>query len=201
MKITPRIVLANLEEYLDLFNFKLSEGARKTLNEVEEFAYKCDNPSNYNLFFSKAIQNSNLIQKVIEDYSKKPDVIVLKLEKDYYRCLDKIAKYNDDSCGYLEVDNRQRIEKASIIDIALEYCVRDNRNILKIEDIFLAAMEDYEKILREDDSHWVDKRLNKSDTTFSHVCGYYDDNLEIKFEDIKEAIFYNSQYNINIKVA
>ena len=55
MKITPRIVLANLEEYLDLFNFNLSEGARKTLNEVEEFAYKCDNPSSYNLFFSKAI--------------------------------------------------------------------------------------------------------------------------------------------------
>lgn len=74
-------------------------------------------------------------------------------------------------------------------------------NILKTEDIFLAAMKDYEKILREDDSHWVDKRLNKSDITFSHVCGYYDDNLENKFEDIKEAIFYNNQYNINIKVA
>lgn len=49
-------------------------------------------------------------------------------------------------------------------------------------------MDDYEKILQEDDSHWVDKRLNKSDITFSHVCGYYDDNLDIKFEDIKEAI-------------
>lgn len=44
MKITPRIVLVNLEEYLDLFNFKLSEEARRTLSEVEEFAYKCDNP-------------------------------------------------------------------------------------------------------------------------------------------------------------
>lgn len=200
MKITPRIVLANLEEYLDLFNFNLSEGARKTLNEVEEFAYKCDNPSSYNLFFSKAIQNSNLIQKVFENFRTKPDLIALKLEKDYYRCIDKIAKYNNDSCGYLEIDYRQRIEKASIIDIALEYSVRDNRNILKAEDIFLAAMDDYEKILQEDDSHWVDKRLNKSDITFSHVCGYYDDNLDIKFEDIKEAILYN-KYNIDIKAA
>lgn len=199
MKITPRIVLANLEEYLDLFNFKLSEEERRTLNEVEEFAYKCDNPSNYNLYFSKAIGNSDLIQTVFEDLSKKPDLIALKLEKDYYRCIDKIAKYNDETCGYLEVYNRQRIEKASIIDVALEYAVKGNRNILKTEDIFLAAMEDYERILREDDSHWVDKRLNKSDVTFSHVCGYYDDNLEIKFEDIKEAIFYNNQYNRNIK--
>lgn len=195
MKITPRIVLANLEEYLDLFNFKLSEDARKTLSEVEEFAYKCDNPSNYNLYFSKAIGNSNLIKKVFEDLSKKSDLIALKLEKDYYRCIDKIAKYNDQTCGYLEIYDRQRIEKTSIIDIALEYAVKDNRNILKTEDIFLAAMEDYERILREDDSNWV----NKSDITFSHVCGYYDDNLEIKFEDIKEAIFYKNQYNRNIK--
>ncbi|MGO1819843.1 MAG: hypothetical protein ACTH0S_09175 [Senegalia sp. (in: firmicutes)] len=200
MKITPRIVLANLEEYLDLFNFKLSEGARKALNEVEEFAYKCDNPSNYNLFFSKAIQNSNLIQKVFENFRTKPDLIALKLEKDYYRCIDKIAKYNNDSCGYLEIDCRHRIEKASIIDIALEYAVKGNRNILQTEDIFLAAMEDYGRILQEDDSHWVDKRLNKSDITFSHVCGYYDDNLDIKFEDIKEAILYN-KYNIDIKAA
>lgn len=199
MKITPRIVIANLEEYLDLFNFKLSEEVRRTLSEVEEFAYKCDNPSNYNLYFSKAIANSDLIQTVFEDFSKKPDLIALKLEKDYYRCIDKIAKYKDETCGYLEIYNRQRIEKASIIDVALEYAVRENRNILKIEDIFLAAMEDYERILREDDPHWIDKRLNKSDITFSHVCGYYDDNLEIKFEDIKEAIFYNNQYNRNIK--
>lgn len=199
MKITPRIVLANLEEYLDLFNFKLSEEARRTLNEVEEFAYKCDNPSNYNLYFSKAIGNSDIIQTVLEDLSKKPDLIALKLEKDYYRCIDKIAKYNDKSCGYLEVYDRQRIDKASIIDIALEYAVRGNRNILKTEDIFLAGMEDYKRILREDKSHWVDERLNKSDVTFSHVCGYYDDDLEIKFNDIKEAIFYNNQYNRNIK--
>ena len=33
------------------------------------------------------------------------------------------------------MDNRQRIDKASIIDIALEYCVRDNRKVLKFEDI------------------------------------------------------------------
>lgn len=59
-------------------------------------------------------------------------------------------------------------------------------------------MDDYEKILQEDDSHWVDNRLNKSDITFVHVCGYYDDNLDIKFEDIKEAILYN-KYNIDIK--
>lgn len=61
-------------------------------------------------------------------------------------------------------------------------------------------MEDYEKILQEDDSHWVDKRLNKSDITFAHVCGYFDDSLDIKFKDIKEAI-YHSKYDINIKVA
>ncbi|MCR1900249.1 hypothetical protein NSA47_14880 [Irregularibacter muris] len=72
---------------------------------------------------------------------------------------------------------------------------------MQIEDIFLAAMEDYEEILREDDLHWIDKRLNKSDITFSHVYGYYDSNLDIKFKDIKETILKDNRYDINIKVA
>lgn len=62
-------------------------------------------------------------------------------------------------------------------------------------------MEDYEEILREDDLHWIDKRLNKSDITFSHVYGYYDSNLDIKFKDIKETILKDNRYDINIKVA
>src|SRR5690554_3276816 len=102
MKLTPRRVLADLEEYLDLLNYKLSEEARKVLSEVEEFAYKCDNPSTYNLFFSKTIQNSKYIQKAFEDFGSHPNVIALKLEKDYYRSIDKIAKYNNEMYGYLE---------------------------------------------------------------------------------------------------
>lgn len=61
--------------------------------------------------------------------------------------------------------------------------------------------KDYEEILQEDNPHWIDKRLNKSDIIFSHVCGYYDSNLDIKFKDIKEAILKGNKYDINIKVA
>lgn len=201
MKIKPSIVLADLEEYLDLYDITLSEEARKTLSDVEEFAYKCDNPSNYNLFFSKIIRNSKIMRHIFENKGKKPNLVALILEKDYYDSLDKIAKYDDKYSIYSETYMRRRNEKTSIIDIAMEYCVRDNRSLLENVDVFLAAMDDYERILDEDNSQWVDKRLNKSYPTFSHVCGYYDENLEIKFDDIREALLNINKESKTVRAA
>lgn len=62
-------------------------------------------------------------------------------------------------------------------------------------------MDNYERILDEDSSHWVDKRLNKSYTTFSHICDHYDDNLEIKFDDIREVLFNIKKESITVKAA
>ncbi len=160
MKVKPSIVLADLEEYLNLYGIILSDETRKTLSDVEEFAYKCDSPSNYNLFFSKTIRNSRIIRDIFENKGKNPDLIALILEKDYYDCIDEMSKYNKEAYSYSQVYMRKRNEKTAIIDIAMEYCIRDNRNLLNNVDVFLAAMDNYERILDEDGSHWVDKRLN-----------------------------------------
>lgn len=201
MKIKPSIVLADLEEYLDLYGITLSEEVRKSLSNVEEFAYKCDNPSNYNLFFSKIIRNSKIIRDIFESKEKNPSLATLILEKDYYDCIDKIAKYDEETSSYSEVYMRKRNEKTAIIDTALEYCIMDNRNLLENADIFLAAMDDYERILDEDNSQWVDKRLNKPYTTFSHVCGHYNENLEIKFDDIREVLLNINKESITVRAA
>ncbi|WFA08447.1 hypothetical protein [Tissierella sp. Yu-01] len=201
MKIKPSIVLADLGEYLSLYGITLSEEARKTLNDVEVFAYKCDNPSNYNLFFSKVIRNSEIIRNIFKNYGKNPDLAALILEKDYYDCIDEVSNYDREAYSYSKVYMRSRNEKTSIIDTALEYCVKDNRAILSNIDILLASMDDYERILEEDDSHWVDKRLNKSHTTLSHVCGHYHGNLEIKFDDIRKDLLNIKKNNIDVKVA
>lgn len=201
MKVKPSIVLADLEEYLNLYGIILSDETRKTLSDVEEFAYKCDSPSNYNLFFSKTIRNSRIIRDIFENKGKNPDLIALILEKDYYDCIDEMSKYNKEAYSYSQVYMRKRNEKTAIIDIAMEYCIRDNRNLLNNVDVFLAAMDNYERILDEDGSHWVDKRLNKSYTTFSHICGHYDDNLEVKFDDIREVLFNIKKESIIVKAA
>lgn len=67
---------------------------------MEEFAYKCDNPSNYNLFFSKTIRNSRIIRDIFENKGKNPDLIALILEKDYYDCIDEMSKYNKEAYSY-----------------------------------------------------------------------------------------------------
>lgn len=62
-------------------------------------------------------------------------------------------------------------------------------------------MDDYEKMLEQDDSQWVDKELNKSYTTLSHICGHFDKNLWIKFDDIRDALLNTKKADKHIKAA
>ena len=201
MKIKPSMVIVDLEEYIRLFNISLSEGGRRTLMEVEEFAYRCDNPANYNLFFSKAIRNSKVIQSIIKSKGTNHNLVSLILEKDYYDRIDKLSTYEKDNELYSQVSGRISCEKTAIIDKALEYCVNDNRTSLESEDIFLAAMDDYEKNSEQDSGQWADKELNKSYTTLSHVYGRYNLNLWIRFDDIRDALISNNKGDKNIKIA
>lgn len=201
MKIKPSIVIIDLEEYLRLFNTSLSEDVRKTLVEVEKFAYSCDNHVNYKLFFSKVIRNSKVIQNIIKSKGTNPNLVSLILEKDYYDSIDELSTYEKDNELYSKVSGRINCEKTAIIDKALEYCVNDNRTLLENEDIFLAAMDDYEKNFEEDGGQWTDKELNKSYTTLSHVYGRYNLNLWIKFDDIREALIMSKKVDKNIKIA
>lgn len=57
------------------------------------------------------------------------------------------------------------------------------------------------RILEQDKPQWVDERLNKLYTTLSHVYGYYDGNLEIKFDDMRKALLNIKKESISIKVA
>lgn len=93
------------------------------------------------------------------------------------------------------------IKKTAVIDRVLEYSVKEYRSLLENRDIFLAAMDEYERILDEDSSQWVDKELNKPYTTLSHVCGYYDKNLWIKFDDVREALLNIKKDDKYIKIA
>lgn len=201
MKIKPSMVIVDLEEYLRLFNISLSEEVRRTLMEVEEFAYSCNNYANYKLFFSKVIRNSKVIQNIIKSKGTNPNLVSLILEKDYYDGIDKWATYEKDNELYSQVSGRINCEKTAIIDKALEYCVRDNRTSLENEDIFLAAMDGYEKSFEDDGGQWTDKELNKSYTTLSHVYGRYNLNLWIKFDDIREALIMSKKGDKNIKIA
>ncbi|MBU5591850.1 hypothetical protein KQI89_08735 [Clostridium sp. MSJ-4] len=188
MKIKPSIIITDLQEYVNIFNISLTEEAIKTLMDVENFAYKCNNPANFKLFFSKIIRNSKVIQNILVDKGTNPNLIALILEKDYYESIDELATYEKDSEVYSKVYQRKNCEKTAIIDSALEYCTRDYRNMLENTDIILAAMDEYERILEQDGGQWVDKELNKGVNTLSHVYGRYDKSLWVKFDDIREGL-------------
>ncbi|MCT4563324.1 MAG: hypothetical protein N4A68_03210 [Maledivibacter sp.] len=201
MKIKPSIVITDLEEHLELYNIVLSEEARRTLMDVEDFAYRCDNPVNYNLFFSKVIRNSKIVKDILVDKGTNPNLVALVLEKDYYDTIDKLSNYEKEAYSYSQVYMRRSNGKTAIIDRALEYCVIENRSLLENSDILLAAMDEYERISDEDNVQWVDKELNKSYTTLSHVCGYYNKSLWIKFDDIREVLLNVNKIYKNAKIA
>ena len=201
MKMKPSIVIADLEEYLNLFNISLSEKTRNALMEAEEFAYKCDNPVYFNLIFSKVIRHSNVIQKILIDKGSAPNLVTLILEKDYFGSIDELASYEKDNDLYSQICRRSDHEKTAVIDRAIEYCAKENRDLLENTDIFLAAMDEYERILEQDGGQWKDKELNKGCTTLSHVCGMYNKNLWIKFDDIREVLLKVKKDEKNYKVA
>ena len=201
MKIKPNIVIVDLEEYLKLFSISLSEGAKRTLIDIEEFAYQCDNPTNYKLFFSKLIRNCKEIQSVISGKGSNSNLVSLILEKDYYDGIDELSTYEKENELYSQIYKRLNCEKTAVIDKALEYCVNENRTSLENIDIFLAAMDEYEKNLEQDGGEWVEKELNKTYTTLSHVYGRYNLKLWIKFDDIREALIRIRKGDKNIKVA
>lgn len=100
MKIKPSIVIADLEEYINLFNISLSEETRKTLMDTEEFSYNCDNPVNLKILFSKIIRNSKFIKDVLVDKWVEPSLVSLILEKDYYDCIDDLSGYEKENDLY-----------------------------------------------------------------------------------------------------
>lgn len=188
MKITPSLVIADLEEYLRLFHISLSKQARQTLLAVEEFAYKCDHPVNENLFFSKIIRNFDTVRDILMDQGINPNLAALILEKSYYDTIEDEIRYREEDFSYSQIYRRRVNPKTDIIDRALEYCVLENRNLLENKDILLAAMDHFEDSIDEEHSHWTDKTLEKSPVTLSHVYGQYNENLWIKFEDIRNGL-------------
>ena len=201
MKINPSIVITELEEYLKLYNILLSEEAKKTLIDIEEFAYRCDNPANFNLFFSKVIRNSKIVQNILIDSDINPNLLALILEQYFYNTIDKLSNYNKEAYSYSQIyDGRKENEKAAIIDRAIEYSVKEKRRVLEDIDIFLAAMDEYERILDLDNGRWTDKRLNNS-MTLSHLCGCYNENLWIKFDDIRKALLNVKKSDTYFKIA
>lgn len=83
----------------------------------------------------------------------------------------------------------------------MEYCVTGNRTLLENEDVFLAAMYEYERILSQDAGEWTDKELDNGYITLSHVYGRHNKSLWIKFDDIREAIQMSKKDNRHSKIA
>lgn len=158
----------------------------------------CVNAITFNLIFSKVIRNTDIIQTILKNKGGNPKLIAVLLEKHYYDTIDNLGSYENDYSWYSEIGNRKICEKIVVLDRALEYCSKDNRTLLDNTDIFLAAMDEYERCLNEDKSTWTDKELNKEYVTLSHVCGRYDENLWIKFDDIREGLKKSKE---NVEVA
>jgi hypothetical protein len=188
MKKTVDTVMADLESYISLYNISLSAEARKTFRDVEEFAFKCDNPSGYEVFVSKLILNMKHFQEIFRAKGLNYKLASLILEKDYFSRLDKISTYDKGNALYSEIGHRSSMENVNILDKALEYCVQDDRDTIINKDILLATLDVYECEMDEEEGYWDDKRLNTDYATLSHIYGDYSKELWVKFDDIREHI-------------
>jgi hypothetical protein len=197
MSITPDEVITDLEKYLDLYNISLSKESRKTFMDIEEFSYKCNYPCKGILFFSKLIRNFREMQKFIYSKGLNPNLAALILEMGYYASLDTTTNYQKGTRFYSYIHDRVNIEKIVVLDKAIQYCVKDDRNILENKDILYATINFYERYY-ENNYIWTESRLNTVHLTLSHVYGKYDESLLLSFNDILN--YFNCLSHVRMKI-
>ncbi|MDP4090048.1 MAG: hypothetical protein Q8930_12360, partial [Bacillota bacterium] len=135
MAIGPDEVISDLESYIGLYEIRLSKESRKTFFDIEEFSCKCNYPCRLPLFFSKAIRNSKEIQKFIYSTGTNPNLSALQLEMGYYDGLGSDTNYQRGTILYSCKHDRDEHQNTAILDEAMQYCVRTERNVLEVHDI------------------------------------------------------------------
>jgi hypothetical protein len=199
MAMLPEEVITDLEKYISLYNISISKEARKTFTDIEEFSYKCNYPCNYLLYFSKVIRNTKEVQKLFHAKGINPNLAALILEMGYYNCLDGQNSYQRGTKLYSYIYDRERHDKTAILDKALQYCVKEERNLLENRDILMAAMDYFEAYAKYRELSWTEGNLNTEYMTLAHVYGKYEKELWIKFDEIKEYLTSNNYSKMRVR--
>lgn len=199
MSFTPEGVISDLVNYIGLYNITLSKDAKRTLQDIEEFSLRCNYPCRYLLFFSKVIRNTKEIQKLFYNKGLNPNLVALTLEIKFYDSIDGQTNYQKGTKLYSYIHDRNAHEKTAILDKALQYCVKEERNVLENRDILLAAMDFYEKLMMKKTGNWGEPQLNTEYFTLSHVYGKYDENLWIRFDDIREYLMGDNYGKVKLR--
>jgi hypothetical protein len=185
MSITPKDIIEDLEKYVDLFNLKLSKEAKKTLEEVEEFAYKCNYPCNYILFFSKTIRNVKELQRLFYSKGLNPNLSALILEIKFYDLIETTTNFQKGSKLYSYIHDRSVHDKTFILDKAMQYCVKEGREEIENKDILFSAMDYFEKNLLKNSNKEAQSIIHTDKLTLNNIYGEFDDNLEISLDEIR----------------
>jgi hypothetical protein len=198
MSISPEEVIMDLENYIALYSLTLSKEARKTFESIEQFSLKCDAPCTYILFFSKAIRSMREMQKLFFSRALNPNLAAMLLEMKYYSSIDVHINYLKGTKLYSCIHNRNFCDKTAILDKTLQNTVKEERTVLENRDILLAAMDYYEEMtdverLSYNDNQPPNNKLTNEYLTLAHVYGKYDENLWIKFDDIRAYLSRQAQ--------
>lgn len=188
MLVNPLGVIDDLERYVDIYGIRLSKDAKKTFQEIEEFSFKCNYPCRYPLFFSKTIRNSRELQRFLFTKNINPGLAAIQLEISYYNKLSSDTNYQRGTVLYSYIHGRQNNINTDILDIALQHCVRNERNTLENSDIILAAMDSFENYRKNSAEAFEDEKLDKDNYTICHVVGRYDVNLNVEFNSLRGYI-------------
>lgn len=192
MAMSPNEIIMDLESYIELYDMSLSKEARKVLYDIEEFSYKCNYPCRYPLFFSKAIRNCKEFQRFIYSRGINPKLSAIQLEMAYYDNLSTDTNYQRGTVLYSCIHEREWHQNTAILDEAMLVCVRDERAVLEIRDIVLAAINVFEKSLKQDEQQALYGSNDDKQIMLFEVCGKYYDSLYISFEDIKNNFLISS---------
>jgi hypothetical protein len=185
--LSPKVAIEDLELYVKLSGCQLSPLAKKIFEDLEQICFKKNSyPWSLELLFV-LISNIYKLRQIIDESGGNADLALDVIEKKMNE--PAIVNYNGeyDTLPYSGKNSRFYF-RGLIIDLCFKIIKIDSRSEINEIDLIQALLDYYDVVFPAYSSELLDKRLNTSSNTLSHILEMYEPALWVKFDTIREKL-------------
>jgi len=189
MRLKPVCAVQDLEKFLALRGFALTEAARRTFLRLEEIAQANNNSPQHFDFLLALLQSVPEFRQVVAECGGDPaqaEEVIAEVSKE---ARDNLDSYSMEEHPYLASVYRKVATRNLILDVCLGIARGEHRREIRALDILAGLLEFHDAHSPpETNEDWTDEQLHTSFNSLSHVVEEYQPSLWVKFDDLRERL-------------
>lgn len=183
--MSPEQAVKDLERYLAVNDFELTDSARSLFLEMETVAHRADVSLYAQVILIALLTQFTPLRKLLIRHGLSPEDAVYRLERALLT--DRFESYSEAEL-YSDATYRDGL-RPSLIDNCVEVASMRRRTALAVGDVLEVLLEEHDRDAPVIDNYgWTDERLHVTYNTLSHVVGRYDPDLWVSFDDIRREL-------------